>query len=256
MKFIDRLKSSKIYQIRLSVERFLNATIGLFLFQYKRKDNLFSFFYDSLVYQNVVCHDYSPTKNYYEFGVASGGSIKIYILALKKFCKDYKKNINDFHIFAFDSFQGLPKEGVGDNHVIWGQSQMVHPKEQVLGVIRETKFPIDNFHSVDGFYDTTLTTDLRDKFVTFAPAIINIDCDYYSSTIMALKWLMPLLSSGAIFRFDDIWAYHGHPDYGELKAINEFNNLGFGQLQLFPLCGLPSYVYIYSKKFFEYDQRK
>lgn len=48
----------------------------------------------------------SPFGNYYEFGVGWGGTLSRYLKALDKFCKIYKSNPNDFHVFAFDSFEG------------------------------------------------------------------------------------------------------------------------------------------------------
>ncbi len=45
---------------------------------------------------------------------------------------------------------------------------------------------------------------------------------------MVIDWLYPILHSGCIFYFDDIWSFHGHPDRGELKYINEFNKSGKG----------------------------
>jgi len=245
------------YKWRLKVENLLDKTIGFLLFQYKKRDNMFNFFYNSLVYQHVTCAEYSPKYSYYEFGVAGGGSMEIYILALKQFCRKYKFDLNKFHIYAFDSFAGLPaRTGESDSHLHWDKGLMVHQEDEVLKKIRRQKFPRKNFHIIKGFYENSLTDDLRKRLTLFPPSLINIDCDYYSSTATALEWLAPFLGSGAIFRFDDIWAFHGNTDYGELKAINEFNRGLWGQLTPFPICGLASYVYIYFRKEFEYGTKQ
>lgn len=251
---LSKLKNIKFYELRLVVEKIIENTLGIVLFQYQKKDNLFNWFYNALEYQIIRCPSYSPKKNYYEFGVASGGSIKIYILALKKFCKDYKQNINDFHIFAFDSFEGLPDQLIEDDHITWKKGWMKWNENSVLEVINKTKFPKNNFHIIKGFYQNTLNDKNKYLLNKYSPGIINIDCDYYSSTITIFKWLSNFLKSGTIFRFDDIWAFHGNPNYGELKAINDFNSWDTGYLISFPILGLNSYSYIFTKKEFEYKQ--
>ncbi len=254
MKLIQKLNNPKYYNFRLFVENIFNHVFGYFLFQYRRKDNLFSWYYDCLVYQYITCKNFAPKYNFYEFGVAGGGSMEIYILALKKFCKDYRIDIKKFHIFAFDSFEGLPEKVDGDNHPTLKKGEMRHSEKEVLNVVKRTKFPKENFHIIKGFYDQSLTEKLKDRLLKYKPAIINIDCDYYSSTITLMRWILPLLNSGCFFRFDDIWAFHGNPNYGELKAIDEFNSWNYGYLVPFPLFGLYSYTYIFSKKEFEYSK--
>lgn len=81
-----------------------------------------------------------------------------------------------------------------------------------------------------------------------------IDCDYYSSTKTILDWLQPMLKSGTIFYFDDYWSFHGHPDYGELRAINEFNKMNQGRiLQRGCVYGLGEHTFIYSRESWEYQ---
>jgi hypothetical protein len=185
--------------------------------------------------------------------VASGGSMETYILALKKFCKKYKVDLNKFHIYAFDSFEGLPaRAGEADRHFHWDKGFMSHKEEEILRVVDRHNFPRANFHAIRGFYEDSLTEELRKQLASSPPSLVNIDCDYYSSTATALTWMAPFLNSGTIFRFDDIWSFHGNPDYGELKAILELNKSQWGQLSPFPVCGLNSYVYIFSRKKFEY----
>ncbi len=242
------------YSWRVKIENILDKTLGLFLFQYKKRDNMFNFFYNCLVYQHITCADYSPKYNYYEFGVAGGGSIEIYILALKKFCKKYKFNINKFHIYTFDSFSGLPEVKEGDEHLHWYKGLMAHQEQEVMAKVKRHSFPERNFHIVKGYFENSLTPQLQEQLKQFKPAFINIDCDYYSSTMTVFNWLLPLLGSGAIFRFDDIWAFQGNPEYGELKAINELNKKQVGFLTPFPICGLPSYAYIFSRPKFEYSR--
>ncbi|MGB6442627.1 MAG: hypothetical protein WBF81_04950, partial [Thermoplasmata archaeon] len=71
------------------------------------------------------------------------------------------------------------------------------------------------------------------------------------------QWIEPLLTSGAVFYFDDIWAFHGHPDRGELGAIAEFNRKGNGWLIPFDKYGTVStqgHVYIFCRSRFEFGE--
>ncbi len=251
MKITNALKASKYYQLRVMIESLIENTIGSFLFQYQKKDNMFNWFYNSLKYQ-LDNQLYSPRFNYYEFGVASGGSMKIYILALKKFCKDHNQDITKYHIYGFDSFSGLPEGTQEDVRADWAKGNFSYGKEIVMSMIKSTGFPVNNVHLVEGFFEDTLTNKLRDTCSKHVPSIINMDADFHSSTVAAFAWLQPMLASGALFRFDDIWAFYGHPEKGEIKAINDFNELKNGTLTQFPILGLASYVYIYAKRDFEY----
>lgn len=76
--------------------------------------------------------------------------------------------------------------------------------------------------------------------------MIHDSARYYSSTKIVLEWLRPLLYSGVLFYFEDIWSFYVHPDYGELCAIREFNEAGEGRLVSFPVLGLASKAYIFS----------
>ena len=251
MSIIQKFKSSEYYGFRLVVEKVVDSTLGLFLFQYQKKNNMFNWFYKCLKHQ-YENSGFSPRFNYYEFGVANGGSMKIYILALKKFCKDYDQDINKYHIFGFDSFAGLPEAQEEDKRNDWSEGVFKCDKKEVLKVISDLNFPIKNVHLVEGFFENSLTPKLKEECKKFPPSIVNMDADYYSSTMTAFTWLKDFLPSGAYFRFDDIWAFYGHPEKGELKAISDFNAEGDGYLTPFPIFGLESYCYVYCRKDFEY----
>jgi hypothetical protein len=75
---------------------------------------------------------------------------------------------------------------------------------------------------------------------------VMMDCDFYSSTKTVLEWIRPLLRDGTIFMFDDIWAFMGHPDFGELRAIREFNAKGPGLLVPHYFGGPTQQVYVFT----------
>jgi hypothetical protein len=201
---------------------------------------------------------WSPSENYYEFGVGWGGTLTAYIKALSLFCRENRRNFYKYHIFGFDSFEGLPgKKGFQDDHAAYWKGAFSHSVDEINEKIR--KYGIDlkqgKINLIKGFYEDSLTSELRNRLKKWPPSIVTIDVDYYSSTKIVLEWLRPILPSGCLFYFDDIWDYHGHPDYGELCAINEFNKLGKGQLVPFDVLGMAGQAYIFSRKDFEYIHR-
>jgi hypothetical protein len=199
------------------------------------------------------------SRSYYEFGVGWGGTLMQYIKALNLFCRENSKNFYEYRIFGFDSFEGLPeKKGFQDSHPAYWKGAFSHSIDEISEKVR--RYGVDlkqgNIQFIKGFFEDSLTSELRDKLRKWPPSIVTIDVDYYSSTKTVLEWLRPILPSGALFYFDNIWDFHGHPDYGELGAINEFNNRCEGQLVPLPVVVMAGRAYIFSRKDFEYENKK
>lgn len=201
---------------------------------------------------------WGPFGNYYEFGVGWGGTLSAYLSALSSFCKKFDLQISNFPIFGFDSFEGLPiSNEPADQRIMQKQKAFHHELEEVKENLKKDGFILDNFNIrfIKGEFSKLLTSSLRDELKKHPPSIVTIDVDYYSSTKVVLEWLYPILKSGTMFYFDDVWSFHGNPNYGELKAINEFNKSFDCYLTPFPLFGMPGRSYIYSKKEFEYSEK-
>jgi len=213
-------------------------------------------FYDAFNYQfRMLNEGCSPFGNYYEFGVGWGGTLLRYLQALKKFSVDKKVDPSKFQIFGFDTFEGLPESKIPeDKHPSWEKNKFSHDIKEIKEKISSIGIDLNKFNIrfIKGDFKNSLTTSFRNEIKKFPPSIVTIDVDYYSSTKIALDWLEPILMSGTLFYFDDLWSFHGNPNYGELKAINEFNEKFDGYLKPFPVLGLPGNAYIYSKKEFEY----
>lgn len=217
--------------------------------------SLEEFFYEVIIRQNTFSKGWSPKNAYYEFGVSSATSTESYARAAMRAAGKLGIAPESFRIVGFDTFEGLPEKDSGaDGHPTWGKGLMAYDEKHALEKIGKTGFPLDSVRLVKGVYSESLTPELREELEGHRPSIVNIDCDYYSSARDALEFLRPLLSSGTIFYFDDIWAFHGHPEYGELKAIREFNEEGKGRLTPFPIYGILSHVYVYSAKEWEYEK--
>jgi len=69
---------------------------------------------------------------------------------------------------------------------------------------------------VEGYFADSLTAELAAEVGPVALAVL--DADLYSSTLCALSWLTPLLSSGSLLLFDE---YDGH-GHSEKRAHEEW----------------------------------
>jgi hypothetical protein len=219
-------------------------------------DDLRSLYYLSLMrtfYQSREARKTPLTSfSYYEFGVGWGYTLTRYIDALKAFCHDKSLNLDGQRIILFDSFEGLPeKQGAEDDHLNWYKGSFAHTIDEIKELLRQANIetgPRSQVRFVKGVYEESLTPDLRQQLSDSPPDIITIDCDYYSSTRTVLNWLRPILRSGSLIYFDDLWSFDGSPNKGEIKAINEFNKHGEGLLVSFPLVStLSSLLYVFTR---------
>ncbi len=191
-----------------------------------------SWFYSSL--SSFADSDSLPT--YYEFGVGWGATLLNYWNALRAFCRDRNRDIYDFQIFLFDSFEGLPqKEDFRDNHPDWKKGKFGYGLGNIRRLLARQRIDLSrgNIHFITGFYQDSLTAKLRSELANRPPSIINIDVDYYSSTKTILEWLRPMMEKAGkevLLYFDDLWAFGGDPNLGELAAILEFNRSSPGRL--------------------------
>ena len=197
----------------------------------------------------------APFGTFYEFGTGGGVNLIKFFKALKVFCKKNNLLMSNYHIFLFDTFEGLPKvECIEDKHVQWKEGGIVFSIEKLKKIISDAGINLDelNIRFIKGNFSDSLTPELRDELKQYPPSIIDIDVDYYTSTKSVLDWITPICDSGALFYFDDHMSFSGNPEYGQIKAINEFNDRDIGYLTSFPLYGKPGNSMIYSKKVFEH----
>jgi len=122
--------------------------------------------------------------NYYEFGTGEGNSIREFLKALKKISKDLSVDINKFNIFLFDSFEGLPEyNNVKDKNPAWSTGQFLGTTNKIKSIIDKILPNMSsNVKFIKGYYEDSLTHDLRNTLIDNPPSIVNIDVDYYSST--------------------------------------------------------------------------
>jgi hypothetical protein len=190
-----------------------------------------------------------PIGAYYEFGLAVGFTFKRAYQAIDEIARDLGfAGTTDLGVkmVGFDSFEGLPEPGQWDRRVGWQKGTFAYGREKFVGAMDAAKVPRDAYELVQGFYESSLTDALRVELAARKPSIVMMDCDFYSSTTTVLEWLRPLLRDGTMFIFDDIWAYMGHPDFGELRAIREFNDRKEGLLVPHYFAGATQQVYVYT----------
>ncbi len=197
--------------------------------------------------------------HYYEFGVFRGRTL-INFDKVRRMAAWRDKSFKQIKIFAFDSFQGLPElaeHDTYDPHFVQGSYACSLP--EVKRNLEKNR--VRNVEFIEGFYDKTLTYELANRLKEKPPSLVHVDCDTYSSTIQVLEWLDGFALTGAIYFFDDLWRYHGHPDAGELGAINAYNSnpdtrgflvehpLGLGSKKVYAFCPrVPEHSVNYSEK--------
>lgn len=119
-----------------------------------------------------------------EFGVYNGESTRFMRRALTRSVLERRVSA-DKRIYGFDSFEGLPEKY--ENAAV-GAFACAPP--QIAGVTL-----------VKGYFETSLTAARAQEIgaVSFA----SLDADLYSSTLCALRWLTPMLSTGSLLLFDE-----------------------------------------------------
>ncbi len=165
-------------------------------------------------------------KDYFEFGVFNGDATINFWIGIMAY---FGRVPDGWNIHLFDSFEGMPKKVDMRDETLRLEEGDLHSKgeEFVLSRLNSVSIPESKINIIKGYYDESLTPLLRDEYLKkgIKAHFVNIDCDYYSSTIAVLRWIEPLLENGSIIYFDDIDLYYKNPNKGELKAIAEFNEL-------------------------------
>lgn len=190
-----------------------------------------------------------PIGNYYEFGLATGNSFSRCYRTVTSLARHLGyAGVEDLGVrmFGFDSFEGMPEPGESDHRVGWGKGAMACSRDRFERLMDEAAVPRTAYRLIEGFYDQSLTGALRASLADHKPGLVMMDCDFYSSTRTVLEWIRPLLRDGTFFMFDDIWAFTGHPDFGELRAIREFNAGEPGVLVPHYFGGATQQVYVFT----------
>ncbi len=179
----------------------------------KMVEDLSAFFWDAFTALNVN----GISGDYVEFGSWGGNTLRL-----------AHEHVRDAgaprHLWAYDSFEGLPETGnPRDAHPGWqvggagqgGGVDQFHRACDAHGIPREA------YTAVEGYFDDTLPPLGADGPPTDI-ALAYLDCNLYSSTVSALRFLGPRLKHGMVIAFDDYYCWSPTDVSGERAAFEEF----------------------------------
>jgi O-methyltransferase len=163
----------------------------------------------------VFCNHNRPINGYYmEFGSHKGHTMRL--------AWDAFHSLFDWTYVAFDSFEGLPEIQEIDRMEIWREGSLKTAEEDFIRLVAEHGMPREKLVTVKGFYDQTLTPELKERLLPTRAAVIYVDCDLYTSTVPVLEFARHFLQRGTVLVFDDWFCFYGDPDRGERRAFREF----------------------------------
>jgi O-methyltransferase len=155
--------------------------------------------------------------DYFEFGLYRGYT---FLHAQKE---AQRLGLNNMRFYGFDSFAGLPAiDEVDGSAGIWQQGDYACDRTQVEAYLRKYGAHAGSYTLVEGYFDQSLTPELRQRLQPQKVAIALIDCDLYASTVPVLNWLSDLLQPNSILLFDDWNCAEQDDDKGERRAFGEF----------------------------------
>ncbi len=184
-------------------------------------------------------HINRPMEGYYlEFGSHEANTMRM--------AWDNFQYLFDWHYVAFDSFAGLPEISAIDQQAIWEKGKLKTAEEDFIAICVGHGMPRDRLTTVAGFFDASLTHELKERLLPRKAAVIYIDCDLYLSTIPVLNFIRDFLQQGTVIVFDDWNCFHADSDRGERRAWREFR-VGNPELRFEPFVqtGMQmSFIYV------------
>jgi O-methyltransferase len=172
---------------------------------------------DNIEYCIWECQKNNIDGDFVETGVWKGGAV---ILAYNL----YKKLGQKRKVYAYDSFEGLPRPNpnkypIDEGDIHWSISELSISLEEVKSNF-EIFSPIDeSVIFVKGWFRDTIPLNTIEKI-----SILRLDGDMYESTIDVLDYLYPKLSIGGFCIIDD-FAHKGANsavmDYREKHGISD-----------------------------------
>ncbi|MFC1840462.1 TylF/MycF/NovP-related O-methyltransferase [Thermodesulfobacteriota bacterium] len=166
--------------------------------------------------------------SYLEFGCYSGTS---FIRAFKAYQKwlsvaeNKKWKLRPETMYIFDSFKGLPDLEEQDrlsDYEIFDKGQYTCSEEVFKKNLIEAGVDMEMVKIIPGFYSESLNEKLKSKLNNTKALVVHIDCDLYSSAILALNFITDIVQDGTLILFDDYFCYRGNPEFGVQKAFNEW----------------------------------
>lgn len=153
--------------------------------------------------------------DYLEFGCYKGES---FIYAYK--CAAERMPWMKF--YAFDSFQGLPEIKTFDIGGPFWQGQFGCSQEDFMNNLKKAKVDFSRIKCISGWFDKTLTGELKKDLNLTVASIVYIDCDLYESCARVLDFIADIIETGTIIIFDDWFSFKSDPMRGVQRACKEW----------------------------------
>lgn len=184
------------------------------------------------VLEDVAGDKETREGDYYEFGVFKGYAF------LHAQHEARRLGLDSMRFFGFDSFEGLPEvDGVDATaHGEFYKGQYACGKDEVVRNLDARGVDWDRTFLVEGYFDRSLTAELRARHQMKPAAVALVDCDLYSSTRDVLQFLDTLIRPGSILLMDDWNCFDGDDNKGQRRAFKEFlaGRPGIATKMLFP----------------------
>lgn len=171
------------------------------------------------IYNNAFAYAKASnvTGDYLEFGVFRG---KAFSLAY------HHAIIQGFtgRFIAFDSFAGLP-DGARDYSIpsnVLHAGQFASPVDEFRENVAAKGVDLARVRTVKGWFNESLTKELKKSLRLERAAVVMVDCDLYESAVPVLEFITDILAPGSVLMFDDWYLYEGNPEHGVQAAANEW----------------------------------
>jgi hypothetical protein len=162
-------------------------------FRQKQKMSFFQKTFDFLYGNNI-------NGSYFEFGCHRARTFRF---ALRE---SIIKNMNmDF--YAFDSFQGLPDHKNNFKQNAWHLKGLLKTELKYFEKLIFKYRKLRKIEIIKGFYDESLTLELKKKFQKkkINTSFINIDCDLEISVKESLDFALNFIVNGTVLYIDDYY---------------------------------------------------
>ncbi len=155
--------------------------------------------------------------DYLEFGVYQGSSMTCMYRAATAL------GLDQMRFIGFDSFDGMPEQANYEDENAWRAGEYRSSLSYTKEYLNYQGVDMSRVSLIKGWFDDTCNPATVQQHNIQKAAVINIDCDIYSSTKTALEFCKPFIQDDIVIFFDD-WNSHGMADksMGERKAFEEF----------------------------------
>jgi hypothetical protein len=182
------------------------------------------------------------TTDYYEFGVFRGYALYMAQKAARAL------GAQSMHFYGFDSFRGLPTvPEIDRDGSMFFRGQFACSRGFVEEALRQNRADLSAITLVEGYFEDSLTPELRSRHSFKPVGVAVIDCDLYTSTVPVLRWLDDLVQPGSILMMDDWRAFGDDPAKGQQLALREWlqlrSDLGVEEMFDFEATGRAFRVY-------------